>query len=269
MMSRFGKWLPAMLVVFGFALLGAPRNAHAVLVLEGTITVDAQTPIIVFASDNNSLSGSAPAGAIILPDTDPAANTILLAPGVIVPGYSVSSASDFSTKALGSNNLSSNALQIVNNTGSSVATNIVVSDNNFVGPANTVSGTAGGTLLNAAGSTYSVAFFNDPTNTQFLSGTAPGNQVLSNNFGAVPVTPNPFTYPGDNSGDVSLAIPDPSAFGMSLQFTFTLVNGGTFISRGQSELKTNVVPEPAPIALALAGLPVLGLIWSRRRRPQA
>jgi hypothetical protein len=49
MMSRFGKWLPAMLVVFGFALLGAPRNAHAVLVLEGTITVDAQTPIIVFA----------------------------------------------------------------------------------------------------------------------------------------------------------------------------------------------------------------------------
>src|SRR4051794_38651922 len=54
MLKRFAKWLPIGIVAAGFALLGSPREARAVLVLEGTITVDALPSNTVFASDNNS-----------------------------------------------------------------------------------------------------------------------------------------------------------------------------------------------------------------------
>jgi len=262
MLKRFAKWLPIGIVAAGFALLGSPREARAVLVLEGTITVDALPSNTVFASDNNSLTGSAPAGAIILLDTDPAVGTLTLSPGAIVPGYSVGSSSSFDVKALNGNTLNSNALQIINTTGSTVTTNIAVGDNNFVGPAQVATASGSGTFTNAAGSTYSVFFYNDPANAQFLNVAAiPGNLIASNVFPAVGGGTTSVSY---NSGP--LVVNDPGLFGMALRFNFALVTGGTFVSRGQNEFKASAVPEPATFAMALGGLPILGVYWMRRRK---
>lgn len=270
MMSRFGKWLPTMLIVAGFAFLGVPRDAHALLVLEGTITVDGNAPITVYATDNNVPYPTVPPpGGIQLIDTNNAVGQLDLAPGTIpgAPGYSVSSSSNFDSQALNNNSIFSNALQIVNNTGSTVTTNIAVGDNNFVGPATTANFSASGTWTNADGSVYNTFFYDDPNNAQPLASPNYINSIA----GLIGQLTHTVSGVADSygSGPQTAAVNDPSNFAMTLRFNFTLVNGGTFVSRGQNELKTGVVPEPAPIALALAGLPVLGLIWSRRRRPQA
>lgn len=266
MVTRFAKWLPVGLVAAGFTLLGAPRDARAVLVLEGTIQVDGSAPVTVFASDNNSLTGSAPAGAIILTDVDlTTPNTLTLAPGAIVPGYSVGSSSSFDLKALANNQINSNALQIVNTTGQTVTTNIAVGDNGFVGPANQAIASGGGTFSNATGSTYSIFFYNDPSNAQFLNvGSIPGTLIASHAFtgSEAPGLNNTVSF---NSGP--LGVNDPDGFGMALRFNFSLVNGGTFVSRGQNEFKTNVVPEPSTLAMAgMGGLTLLGFGWRRRRQ---
>jgi len=270
MMTRFAKWLSVGLVAAGFALLGAPRDAHATLVLEGTVD-----GVNVFAADENNaaltaafLTNHAGQTNIVILDTSIGiGGTLSLAPGTIIPGYTVQSSSNFVSMASGSDqNISSNALQIVNNTGASVTTNIVVGDNNFVGPANQATATAGGTFLNAAGSTYSVEFYNDPLNRQPLDVSAiPGTLIASNNFGVV--GPGTFTVPSFNSPTIPVA--DPGNFGMSLRFTFTLVNGGTFVSRGESEQKTptpgGVVPEPSTLVVAFTGLALCGGASLKRR----
>jgi hypothetical protein len=251
-------------LVAGIVLFGPAPGAHATLVLEGTIQVDANPVITVWATDNNvAYPGGAPAGSIQLLDTNGTTGILTLAPGTIVPGYTVQQSTTFTTKGPGLNDLNSSALQIANTTGSTVTTNINVGDNGFVGPVNTAFASASGTWTSAIGSVLHVAFYDDPTNAQPLAGPtfAPtGNQIASASHSVDSVSDS-FNY---ESGPI--AVNDPGLFSMTLHFDFTLVNGGTFVSRGQDELKVNTVPEPATVVMALTGLPVVGLCLVRRRR---
>jgi len=144
MVSRTTKWLATTFVLAGFALLAPPREARAVLVLEGTITVDSQPAITIFATDGNvAVAGlPTPNGTTVIQLSDISGTpgtqdgTLTLAPaGTIAPGYNVLFSSNFDAKSLSGNNINSNALQIVNNSGSTVTTNIGVGDTGFVGPA--------------------------------------------------------------------------------------------------------------------------------------
>jgi len=273
MMARFVKWAPFGFLAAGFVLLGTPRDAHALLVLTGTIQ-SAGTTYTVYVADNNSAyPGGPPASVgggpvIALVDTNNAVGNITLNPGTLFPGYTVNSSTSFDSKGFNANALTSNALEIVNNTGGTVTTNIGVGDNGFVGPANTVVGSASGTWTNAGGSVYNTFFYNDPANAQPLQGPGgvsniPGNLVLQDSHTVI------GTSDSYGSGPLTASVNDPGLFSMTLRFNFTLVAGGTFVSRGQNELKTSALPEPATFAMALGGLPVLGVYWLRRRRQES
>jgi len=279
-----------MLVVAGFALLGAPRDAHALLVLEGTITPTvaytipgdglfaANTTIVVWATDGNvAYPGGTPAsiggGPVIqLTDTSDGTNgNISLAPGTIFTtssgGYTVNNSASFDSKVSGGNTITSNAQEITNTSGGTVTTNIGAGDNGFVGPANLASFSASGTWTNAAGSVYNTFFYDDPTNVQPLQGPAGVNGTILGLLS--PALTHTVVGTADSFGQAATAaVNDTGPFAMTLRFNFTLVNGGTFVSRGQNELKSGVVPEPGTIAMAISGLPVLGLLWGRRRRRQ-
>jgi hypothetical protein len=255
----------AAVLAAGIALFGPAPRAHAILVLEGTVTPASGPAITVWATDNNvAYPGGAPSGpnVIQLLDTNGTTGILALAPGTILPGYAVQSSTNFSVKGTGSlNDLNSSALQIQNTTGGTVTTNINVGDNGFIGPASVAFASASGTWNNAVGSHLNVSFFDDPQNRQPLMGPtfAPvGNQIAQSSKDVTQVSDS-FSFA---SGPI--AVNDPGNFSMTLHFDFTLVNGGTFVSRGQDLLK--IVPEPAGLAMALSGLPVVGLLLTRRRR---
>jgi hypothetical protein len=231
-------------------------------VLEGTVTVDGNPPVTVYATDNNvAYPGGPPAGAIALSDTNATVDTLALANVTPVTGLTVLSSTEIATKAVGNNDLNSSALQIVNNTGQTVTVSLSIGENNFLGPANTAFISGSGTWTNAIGSAITDTWYDDPTNTQPLAG--PGFAIPGTLLGTASHT---VTLPSDSFNySNSVPITDTGNYSMTLHFTFTLVNGGTFVSRGQDELKIEAaVPEPS--TMAIAGLGALGFIGYALRR---
>jgi len=269
MIARNAKWLAVALLVTGYTVMGAPRAARADLVLEGIITKFGDGTITVFASDNNLDTAQAPSGAVILTDTNLAPGIITLAPGPItgLPGYMVDSSTSFTFKSVGTNLLSTNTLAITNNTGAAVTTNIAVGDNDFLGPILGYNASASSTFVGASGSTYQVQYYADPSNTQPLFGQTPGVPPVIGgtkfaDSGVLPVV-GPAASPGYTSGFVPIAI--PGNYANTERFIFTLVNGGTLVSRGQTDI--SAVPEPSVIVMAgVAGLFGLGYYRKNLRR---
>lgn len=245
---RHIRWVSTMAAVAGFALLGAPRDAHAVLQLFATVGA------VNFQAIDN-----------VLNDVDPVLGQLALAP-TNVGGLNVQGSFHTSSRASGNNFLTSGSSSVTNTTGAPVMADVVVGDNNFIGPAFTVTTTGSGTWTNAAGSTILLRYFDDPANAQPAdsAGDAPGNLVDSFSDTAV----GPLDSFSHNAGPLPLAIPDLANFSMTLRFTFTLVGGGQLVSRGQSMLKpVGVIPEPGTMVMAIAGLPLVGLAaWRRRRK---
>lgn len=271
MTRKSRKWLPALLTLAALVLVSTPRDAHAILVLTGTITPAVGAVRTVYVADNNgAYPGGPPTGGTVIPlvDLDPTVGSILLSPATIFPGYSVQFSSSSVSKSAppGQNTIFSNALQIINKTGGTVTTNIGVGDNNFIGPNDTANFSASGTWQNAGGSQYNTFFYNDPGNAQPLSGPGGVSNIPGNLVGSLSHT----VLPGADSYGVpgSAPVNDPSNFAMTLRFNFTLVNGGTFISRGQNEIKSLSVPEPATLATVFTALPLLGVFGYRRLRRQ-
>lgn len=132
------------------------------------------------------------------------------------------------------------------------------------------------TLTNSGTGTFTSSTAGD-----FVSVTSFGDNTNSAGFGVGASTgASTVTSPG-GLGPISLGGPTTTvsfsrsgAFALSQISTLLIqqpsVNGGvsTIDSTGSSAV-IGVVPEPAPIALALAGLPALGLLWARRRRQRA
>ncbi|MGD0961498.1 MAG: PEP-CTERM sorting domain-containing protein [Methylomonas sp.] len=222
------KQLAVLLAGFGLLTAG---SAHATLQLAFDANGGPSTVVI----DNVSPQ-----------DTNPALNTITLAngfqptPGLIVDGST-------HTANFSNNDITSGSSSVTNDTTAAVHIVGDVSATGFAAEGLSDS-TASGTFVNAIGSTITVSFWNDPTNTQgaTAAGDHPGVEVGTYTFNVTQATQS-FSY---DSGLV--AVNDPGLNSMTVQFDYNLVAGGQLVSRGQAEISS--VPEPATPLLMVTGL---------------
>ncbi|HEY0185771.1 MAG TPA: PEP-CTERM sorting domain-containing protein [Rhodopila sp.] len=164
------------------------------------------------------------------------------------------------------NTLITSALTITNtNHTDPVMVTATLAGRNFVGPDNFVSLTGSGTWFGTPNSVMTLAFYDDPTN----NGLATLAQRVG--FFVSPPALDPTSSYSYSPGTVPLAIPDTGPFSMTETWTYTLAPDGRLVSRGQTETKSEVVPEPS--TLLLLGFATFGVGMIRfkrnisRRRP--
>jgi hypothetical protein len=172
------------------------------------------------------------------------------------------SANDLTTSATTISNVSSTDTYILT---------AAVSGQNFNGPGNMVAATASGTWLGNDGSTISLNWYNDPTNTlgaQCTTATPacaplthPGNLVDSFTSAAASGSTSSYDF---NPAIAPLATPDTGLYSMTETWTYTLLPNSELTSRGQTETETFATPEPAPLLVIGIGMVGLGLV--RRQR---
>ena len=196
-------------------------------------------------------------------DTNPAVGTIQLVnqtfAGVQVNG-SITTSEGTPANPAALDVLNASSLSIINTNGVSVDFNTAISDTDFKGPVSSFTASGSGTFQEANGSSVTLGFFDDPTNTQGAntSTDAPGTEVFSFSHTAVGIADS---FSQDQTGPVS----DTGPFSMTLTSSGTLIAGGELINNGRTIIKTPTsVSEPAP--LMLLGVALLGLGWCIRRR---
>jgi hypothetical protein len=213
----------------------------------------------ICAVDNNAF---ACAFGVQVPDTDPTLGTLALGSTttpILVGGLSVLGSVHTATFGPPNNLLDSSSLEVLNTTGAPVSAMVAVGSTDFVGPATQAFTTGSGTWVTANGSTINLSWYNDPANAQGADTPLDRPGVLVNSFADLAVGPlDSFSHSGG-----PFAVADPGLFSMTLGFDFTLVPGGSLLSRGQAELKPTAVPEPVSLALLAMGL---GAAAVRRRK---
>jgi hypothetical protein len=247
--------LGALLLTFA-----APRPANAVLQLSFTATdtttlaTNSQTFV-----DGGFGDASAPGGNTTPDGILTLANGRVILPGVTVNG-STSEALGTPPLASAITVLSSGSSSITNNTADTVHIVVAVSATDFNAGRVSDSVTGSGTFQLSNGSSISLGWYDDPTNVQGANNSTdhPGNLIDTFTF----VSTSTLDSFAVNDGPFTVS--DPNPFSMTLTFDFTLLPGGSLISRGQSEIKE--VPEPFSLAIMGSGLIALTSLRAFRRR---
>jgi len=253
MRTNFSRWFPNTLglAVAGIALLGSTPSAHATLTLKASEDGGSFTTFV----DNGPL------------DLDPATGVLQLANNTIFGDFTVNGSISTSNSPGGSlAQLISDSLSVTNNTGASHSVNLQISDTDYGGPNPPVlSASAGGTFNVASpatsvlGSTAHALAFVDFTNSLF--GMQHTVQDFSFTAGNLPLDSYANTVGPTTVGS-------GSPYSMTVQLIYTLAGHNILSSRGDS-ITATAVPEPATLAMVLAGLPLVGFVAWRRRRKSA
>ena len=195
-------------------------------------------------------------------DSNPATGTLQLA-NVVIGGVAVNGSVQTSSGASSGpallDILNTSSLSVTNTNAAAVAYNIAISDTGFSAPVATFSSSLAGTWQNAVGSSITAAFYNDTANQQGADTPTDHPGALVDMFSQnVALAADSYSHNG--SGAFAATTP----FSMTLFSTGTLSAGAVLLNRGQTELLSVTVPEPA--SLALLGLGVLGLGVTQLRR---
>jgi len=262
-MFRFRKMLLFAAMTAAAVLLGPP-SARADFEVEftfggATILVDATTQTVT-SSGGASTAGASfnfSAGTVSI-------NNLTISPTGATGGFKISATIADSNSPGGKvATIDTSSLSILNQTGTAGNSTLVLTtgDTGFTSPSgpsvgltSTISATAAGT--NSANASVLFNSYLDTTNAQF--GTQQGTPTI---------LLSPLSPGSSLSGDTSAALTGtPSPYSLTEVAKITLANGDklTDLSSG-----TTVVPAPAGLALALTGLPLLGLGGWLRRRKQA
>ena len=196
---------------------------------------------------------------------DSSATGTLNVPTMTLDGVTVSGSlsQSFGTPITpGTDFLNTSSLQVTNNSGGLRTITVTVGDTDFHYPAWSWFSAGSGTWARAGTLSHiTMNWFGDALNRQGADNAFDTPGALLDTFSDTSngVLNNAFSHNG--SGDFPSQLMDP--FSMTEQATFTLVNGGELINRGQS---IAAIPEASTWAMLLAGFAGLGWgAWSRKR----
>jgi hypothetical protein len=162
--------------------------------------------------------------------------------------------------------IDTSSLSIINLSGAKRTVEVAISDTDFSAPVRSFHLTGSGTWVNAAGSSITLGWYDDPANTQGAN-LGPGG---------VPTTPGDllgtFTSAGTNplhsfSTDQFGLVSDSAPFSMTLWADGTLTPGAVLLNRGEGEVKLFAIPEPSTWVMMAAGFAFLGFLGFRQTRP--